>query len=149
MKLAIEGGGRETLGYLIDQFGLMDSEDMMRNLVNYHQCHISGLQMLSIQCSNLDSFITLEHQYEVQSRLLALQRECTLEDACESEQTTPEPEAGSSEQSAPVRFWRDDASLMRNRILVRAFVCVYSSSASRLPHGLLGVTVNDTSRQSI
>ncbi|XP_007897852.2 LOW QUALITY PROTEIN: protein broad-minded [Callorhinchus milii] len=87
---------------LIDRLVILNSNAKIHSLFNYEQSHVFGLRLLSVMCSNLDTLILLESQYNVSEILLNAQKENVRE---------------TSEN--PVDFIIDSLSVEMNHILVR------------------------------
>uniref|UniRef100_A0A8D2ZSH9 Protein broad-minded n=1 Tax=Scophthalmus maximus TaxID=52904 RepID=A0A8D2ZSH9_SCOMX len=94
---------------LIDRLIAVNSDAKIHSLFHYEQSHTFGLRLLSVLCSNLDSFLLLESQYDICSALLQSQRENVTEE-----------------------FIVDSLSVERNHVLVRVGV-VGGPSERRLP----------------
>nr|XP_040016630.1 protein broad-minded isoform X3 [Gasterosteus aculeatus aculeatus] len=100
---------------LIDRLIAVNSDAKIHSLFHYEQSHTFGLRLLSVLCSNLDSFLLLESQYNICSMLLQSQRENVLElDTDDGE------------------FIIDNLSVERNHVLVRVSV-VGGPSERKLP----------------
>ncbi|XP_047184716.1 protein broad-minded isoform X3 [Scophthalmus maximus] len=100
---------------LIDRLIAVNSDAKIHSLFHYEQSHTFGLRLLSVLCSNLDSFLLLESQYDICSALLQSQRE-----------NVTEPDDSDGE------FIVDSLSVERNHVLVRVGV-VGGPSERRLP----------------
>nr|XP_020471046.1 protein broad-minded isoform X2 [Monopterus albus] len=90
---------------LIDRLIAVNSDAKIHSLFHYEQSHTFGLRLLSVLCTNLDSFLLLESQYSICSMLLQCQRE-----------NVTEPDTSQGE------FIIDSLSVERNHVLVRVSV---------------------------
>ncbi|KAL6096154.1 tbc1d32 [Pungitius sinensis] len=100
---------------LIDRLIAVNSDAKIQSLFHYEQSHTFGLRLLSVLCSNLDSFLLLESQYYICSMLLKSQGE-----------NVPELDTDDGE------FIIDNLSVERNHVLVRVSV-VGGPSERKLP----------------
>ncbi|KAM8832406.1 protein broad-minded isoform 2-T2 [Spinachia spinachia] len=100
---------------LIDRLIAVNSDAKIHSLFHYEQSHTFGLRLLSVLCSNLDSFLLLESQYYICSMLLKSQRENVRQ------LNTDDGE-----------FIIDNLSVERNHVLVRVSV-VGGPSERKLP----------------